>query len=107
MNRLKLKSILIFFVILLSLSVFACSQGRFDSPMGNWGHMMNYGGPGGGFMWLILLVVIGVAIYFVLQASKNSGRPTLETPLEILKKRYAKGEITKEEFDKMKADIER
>ena len=75
--------------------------------MGNWGHMIYYGGPGGGFMWLILLVVIGVVIYFVLQASKNSGRSAPETPLDILKKRYANGEITKEEFDKMRADIER
>ena len=103
----KLERIVILFVILALLSVFACSQGPYNSPMGNWGHMMNYGWPGGGYMWLIFLVVIGVVIYFMFQASKNTRNSALETPLDVLKKRYAKGEITKEEFDKMKIDIER
>ena len=29
----------------------------------------------------------------------------IETPIDILKKRYAKGEITKEQFDQMKNDL--
>jgi putative membrane protein len=106
-NKLKLKKIVILVAIPLSFLVVACSQVPYNSPMGGWGHMMNYGAPGGGLMWLILLVVIGVVIYFMFQASKNSGRSTPEAPLDILKQRYAKGEITKEEFDKMKTDIER
>lgn len=74
---------------------------------GGWDHMM--GGYGGMSMWLILIVVVAVVIYFVINQSKttgNSKNSTGESPTEILKKRYAKGEITKEEFDKLKTEIE-
>ena len=69
--------------------------------------MMGYG-YGGGFMWLIVVVLVGVVIYFMLQVSKSksSGDSIIETPLDILKKRYAKGEIDKEEFDRKKKDLE-
>jgi len=58
-------------------------------------------------MWIIFLIVIGVAIYLIVQATKSKGPESSfrETPMEILKKRYAKGEITKEEFDKMKKEL--
>jgi len=72
--------------------------------MMDWGHM-NYGS-GGVFMWLILLILIGVVIYFVINRQKLIKREDEETPLEILKKRYAKGEISKQEFEKMKKDLE-
>lgn len=73
------------------------------------GYMMNYGfGYGGMFMWLLFLIVFGVAIYFIIQVSKSKDvvGQSQDTPLDILKKRYAKGEITKEEFDRMKKDLE-
>lgn len=80
-------------------------------PMRGWenGYMMNYGfGYGGMFMWLIFLIVLGVAIYFIIQAlkSKDVAGQAQDTPLDILKKRYAKGKITKEEFDRMKKELE-
>ena len=92
--------------ILSTLSFFACSKDP-NSPVGNWGHMMGYG-YGGGFIWLIVLVLVGVAIYFLFQVSKSKGSAgsIIETPLDILKKRYAKGEIDKEEFDRRKKDLE-
>jgi putative membrane protein len=101
-----LKRIFSIFMILAPLTFFACAQGPYSSPMGNQGGMMN--GYGGGFMWLIIPVLIGVVIYFLLQASKAKGPngSVMETPLDILKKRYAKGEIDKAEFDRMKKDLE-
>jgi len=69
--------------------------------------MMGYG-YGGTFMWLIVLVLVGVVIYYLLQISRSKGSDgsIIETPLDILKKRYAKGEIDKEEFDRKKKDLE-
>ncbi len=61
-------------------------------------------------MWLILIIFAGVIIYFVYSQSKrtnNSLDSQGESPLDILKKRYAKGEISKEEFDRVKSEIEK
>jgi len=33
------------------------------------------------------------------------GRTHLESPIDILKRRYARGEITKEEFDQVRKDL--
>jgi putative membrane protein len=101
-----LKRIFSNLAILSPLTIIACAQGP-NSPMGSWGHMMGYG-YGGGLMWLIVLVLLGVVIYFLLKASKSKGSDgsIIETPLDILKKRYAKGEIDKEEFDLKKKDLE-
>ena len=74
--------------------------------MMDWG---NYGwGMGFGWIFMIIfwaLVILGV-IYLV-QAATKGGKSTeqRETPMDILKKRYAKGEITKEEFEKTKDEI--
>jgi len=70
-------------------------------PGGGW-PMMHYG-YGGWLMGLILVIVIAMAIYFIVQAQR--GGSSRETPLEILNKRYAKGEITKEEYDRLRRDL--
>jgi len=100
------KKIFYILTVPLQLTFFSCTQGP-NNPMGNWGHMMGYG-YGGGFMWLIILALVGVAVYFLLQVSKSKGsnRQIIEKPLDILKMRYAKGEIDKEEFDRKKKNIE-
>ncbi|RJQ77486.1 MAG: SHOCT domain-containing protein [Desulfobacteraceae bacterium] len=59
-------------------------------------------------MWFIFVILVGVAIYFMLQALKSKGSyiSRVESPLDILKKRYAKGEIDKEDFERKKKDLE-
>ena len=71
--------------------------------MMDWDHMSF--GFGGVFMWLILLVIIGLIIYFIINGQNLVKHEARETPLEILKKRYAKGEISKEEYDRIKKDL--
>ena len=104
------KRLLIFcYLTVLTLLSSGCTQYPMDGPRRGWGHMMGYGGYGGIFMWLILILVAGIIIYFVVNWSKRTANPadsTRESPIEILKRRYASGEISKEEFDRLKKDIE-
>ena len=55
-------------------------------------------------MWIIPLVVI-LIIVFAVKSNPFGEKQNSESPLEILKKRYAKGEITKEQFEEMKKSI--
>jgi mono/diheme cytochrome c family protein/uncharacterized membrane protein len=74
--------------------------------MNGYGHTMDHWG-GGWIVWLLLLILVIVLIYALARGmGAGSSRPTpSETPLDILKKRYARGEITKEQFDEMKKDL--
>jgi putative membrane protein len=62
---------------------------------------------GGIFMilfWVLVIVAIVLVVRYVARTSPGKqGRA--EAPLDILKRRYAKGELTKEQFDQMKEDL--
>ncbi|APF18964.1 Protein of unknown function DUF2078, membrane [Caldithrix abyssi DSM 13497] len=63
---------------------------------------------GMGFGWVYTLIFVALAVWLVYQiVQRNSSRPdeSVKTPLEILKERYARGEISKSEFDRMKDDL--
>lgn len=80
--------------------------------------MMGYGGwnnmtDGNGFgilgwipmllFWVLLILgVVALLRYLGRSGQHDSGK----TPLEILKERYAKGEIDKKEFEQMKKDLD-
>ncbi len=52
------------------------------------------------------LAGVGIILIIVAVISSKSEEEEDSNPLEILKNRYAKGEITKDEFDKIKKDLE-
>jgi len=70
-------------------------------------HMMDYG-DGGPFMWILLLVIAVVVITLVVQNRRSAPHEVTHgaSALDILKQRYAKGEITKEQFLERKNDLE-
>ena len=70
---------------------------------------MPFCGPWGGF-WVMPLVgfAVLVVLFLVLGArgplGSFAGRG--ESPLSILKRRYARGELTREQFEEMRRDVE-
>ncbi|MHC1735846.1 MAG: SHOCT domain-containing protein [Erysipelotrichaceae bacterium] len=58
-------------------------------------------------MILFWALVIGLIVYFVRRSHKNAPAiaPVENKALRIVKERYAKGEITKEEFDRLINDL--
>ena len=81
-----------------------------EKEVRNMMHWGNFSGMGFGFGWIFMVlfwafVILGIA-YLLKQllSSGNSGKKG-ETALDILKKRYAAGEITKDEYGEKKTAI--
>jgi putative membrane protein len=58
--------------------------------------MPMFGGP------LVLIIIVGFAFYYFNRRNDGADAPT---PRAILDRRYAAGEITKEQYDQMKRDL--
>jgi len=77
------------------------------------GDGMMHGMYGIGMAWMVLCVLFGIVllagiILLLVWAVKAVGKgrnQSDEVALDILKKRYARGEITREEFERMKHEI--
>ena len=95
-------------------SVTAYAHGPGEGPCaGMMGPGMMSWGYGMGWLWFILTIVFSIAVvvgivFFIRWITLSAGKGGMrseESALDILKKRYARGEITKEEYEKMKKDI--
>ncbi len=98
-----MKNGLVVIVLLILLAVLFLSF--FDhGHMWGWEGGMGYGHTGG-YMWILLILVIGLVVYLIFRNVQSGSGQDKETALDILKKRFAKGEINKEEFEEMKRKL--
>lgn len=81
--------------------------------MHGWGYgMRGFFGAGMIMMPIIWIAIIGLGVYFIKRVVDSSDRDRIShnsqaSPLDIVKRRYAKGEIDKEEYQKIKDELER
>ncbi len=77
--------------------------------------MMHWGnfGWGMGFGWIYMIIfwilIITAVVYLVKFVERKTGGSEVlhGTPLDTLKHRYAKGEITREELERMKDELKK
>jgi putative membrane protein len=79
-----------------------------------WGNMMGWGGGwGGGAMfgishllwWGLAILAIVVSVRWLLRSERAGGVGGTDRALSILKERYSRGEIDKDEFDARRRDL--
>ena len=111
MNK-DLKNVIIVVAILLGLLIIGSLFGgfigweRFGGMMGGFG----LAGMGIGLVlmvafWALVIWAIVSFIRWLASTSGPGGHVSSASPLEILKQRYARGEINKEEFEQKKKDL--
>jgi putative membrane protein len=57
------------------------------------------------FGFLIFVGILLLIIWVVVRFARQSGGIIGESPLDVLKKRYARGEISQEEYERMKTEL--
>ncbi len=80
-----------------------------------WHHGYGWGSGFGGVMMAIgilfwLLVIVGIVVLVIWAVRTSSGRSSTGSgrepdAFEIARRRYARGEITKEQFEQLKQDL--
>ncbi len=63
----------------------------------------------GGWMFIVWVLIIGLIVWGVIRLNRRgtsvSDKPGGNAPLDTARERYARGEISKEEFEQIKKDL--
>ncbi|MFW6093159.1 MAG: SHOCT domain-containing protein [Pseudomonadota bacterium] len=73
--------------------------------MWNWEHHDMMGGMG--LVWLLIAIVIAAVVWVSIGARYRRRRDEEETPEQVVKRRYANGEIDRETYEKTLEDLRR
>ena len=103
MNTRDLTAVVLIILGVLLLAPLLMSLGGFG--------MMGPGMWGGGVMGLVFLVIlVGVLVALLQRRNVDLGRllsgQSEKRPIDIAKERYARGDITREQFEQLRADLE-
>lgn len=60
-----------------------------------------------GWIWIIWIIIVVIVVWFIARGGAGVPIQRRETPEEILKRRYASGEINREDYEQMLNDIRR
>ncbi len=72
---------------------------------GDWG-MGIFGGLSMILWWVLVIVAVVLLVRWLSGTGVGGGRPQGDSALTILRERYARGEIGKEEFESRKRDLQ-
>lgn len=106
-----MKKVMFLIFVFLLVGLVTAHEGSGENHMmgGNNMWSFNWVGMGFGFVFMILFwgLIIWLIVWIINNFTKSKGIRSVESAVDILKKRYAKGEITKKQYEIMKKDISR
>jgi putative membrane protein len=76
----------------------------FNSMGNGWG--MGFGGPFMIVLWILVIAGVVVLVKWLIDQSSTSKGSSDKSPLEILRERYARGEINREEYEQKRHHLE-
>lgn len=75
-----------------------------------WGHMGNYGWMGFGMismalLWILIIVAVVALVRLIWKSQSAPTGQFEDTALDILRERYARGDISPQEFERKKREL--